>query len=244
MSHKESKQKSIWSVGWPVLVFSLLMLFLSARIALPAAAQDEAIRQVEGQSDLEPVKRAKFRNTYVNTDADFSQYNKLFLGEAFFDYRDVGEAQRYRSNIHTTSHKSLFGIPESERQKFEETIDEAFMKEFENAKNFTIVEELGPNTMILRGAVVDIVSRVPPELIGRSELYLATVGEATLVMEFLDGQTGEVLARIAERRSIGRGQIDMATMPANSVTIWAEVRRWAGSAARRLRAELDLAMGG
>ena len=62
-------------------------------------------------------------------------------------------------------------------------------------------------------------------------------------MEFLDGRTGEVLARIAERRAMGRGQIDMMTMPANSVTAWADIRRWANSAAKRLRSELDYAMG-
>lgn len=39
--------------------------------------------------------------------------------------------------------------------------------------------------------------RLPPEFVGRSEVYLANVGEATLVMEFLDGKTGEVLARIS-----------------------------------------------
>ena len=211
-------------------------------IALQAAAQQDPMTAVDGQADLEPVKKAKFRNTYVNTDADFSQYSKLFLGDAFFDYRDEGTAHSTRSTM-TRSSKSVFGISDSERQKFEQVVDEAFIKELGKAKNFSIVDDLDENTMIMRGAVVDIISRVPPEFVGRSEVYLASVGEATLVMEFLDGKTGEVLARIAERRTIGRGQIDMMSMPANSVTVWADVRRWAASSAKRLRSELDYAMG-
>lgn len=208
-------------------------------------AQENSLATVEGAPDLEKVKRAKFRETYVNTEAEFIRYNKLYLGDAFFDYRDVGEPQRYRSYISNSS-KSYFGIAEQDRQKFEDIVDEAFMKELGKAKNFEITDTIDDRTIIMRGAVVDIVSRVPPEFVGRSEVYLATVGEATLVLEFLDGRTGDVLARVAERRAIGRpgGQIDMMSMPTNSVTVWADVRRWAGSAARRLRAELDLAMGG
>ena len=123
-------------------------------------------------------------------------------------------------------------------------VSEAFDKELAKGKQFTITDTIDDNTMYLRGALVDIVSRVPPEFTGSSEVYLATVGEATLVLELLDGRSGEVLARIAERGRIGRpgGQID--GMPANSVTIDADVRRWASGAARRLRSELDLAMQG
>lgn len=223
-------------------LFSLVLslLFVASQIN----AQEESLSIVEGQPDLEKVKRAKFRETFVNTGADFSRYNKLYLGDAFFDYRDVGSSQRSRSSFSGTSSKSVFGISENEREKFEKIVDEAFTKELSKAKNFVIVDELDENTIIMRGAAMDIVSRVPPEFTGRSEVYLATVGEATLVLEFLDGTTGEVLARVAERKAMGRGQIDMATMPANSVTVWAEVRRWASSAAKRLRSELDSAMGG
>lgn len=223
------------------ILMTVIATFFAATLV---QAQDNPIQQVEGAPDLEKVKRAKFRETYVNTETDFTQYNKLYLGDALFDYRDVGPARSYRS-LTTTSSRTVFGISEADRQKFEEIVDEAFTKELGKGKRFEIVDKLGPNTIILRGAVVDIVSRVPPEFIGRSEVYLASVGEATLVMEFLDGQTGEVLARIAERGRIGNptGQIDMMTMPANSVSVMADVKRWAGRAARRLRSELDYAMG-
>ena len=55
-----------------------------------------------------------------------------------------------------------------------------------------------------------------------------------------------VVDRVAERRAIQRpgGQIDMMSMPTNSVTVWADVRRWASNSARRLRAELDDALAG
>ena len=68
----------------------------------------------------------------------------------------------------------------------------------------------------------------------------------TLILEFLDGSTGEVLARVAERRRIDTigGRTGMATMPTNTVTVRGDVKRWAASTAKRLRNELDLAVSG
>ena len=72
------------------------------------------------------------------------------------------------------------------------------------------------------------------------------MGEATLVLEFLDGKSGEVLARVAERGVIGSGtgRIDSFTRQTNRATVTADVRRWANNAASKLRKELDSALGG
>ena len=87
---------------------------------------------------------------------------------------------------------------------------------------------------------------MPPERVGRSEIYLASIGEATLMVELIDAANGEVVAVVAERRRFqsGAGRIDEFSMPTNNVTIIAEVRRWATRAARKLRDELDKAIAG
>lgn len=225
-------------------ILKLIALAGLAIASQPGMAQIDDLASVEGGDDLERVARARFRETYVDTGVDFSNYDKLFLGDAFFDYRDVGPAPRSRGYSSLSSSRSVFGISDADRETFEQIVDEAFMKEIVKGKNFTVTDTIDEKTIIMRGAVVDIVSRVPPEFIGRSEIYLASVGEATLVLEFLDGKTGDVLARVSERGVIGRGRIDMFSMPANSVTVRAEVARWASNAARKLRSELDTAIGG
>ncbi len=77
----------------------LLLLCGLSVVAAMAQAQEPSLATMEGADDLEKVKRAKFRETYVNMNADFTRYNKLYLGDAFFDYRDVGPAQRSRSTL-------------------------------------------------------------------------------------------------------------------------------------------------
>ena len=207
-----------------------------------------AMAQEEGGSDaserwahLEKGKSG-FKETWVAPDADFSQYNKLYLWEAEFQYRDVGPARRTRSTMMNTRQRE-FGISDADRAKFEEVVAEVFIKEIQRAKNFEISDEIGPNTLIMRGAVLDIISRAPPEFVGANEVYLSNVGEATLVLELIDAESGEPVAVVAERRAFqSGGSIDMA-MPTSNVTIIAEVRRWSRRAATKLRTELDKAIG-
>ena len=217
-------------------------VFVMIIASVAVQAQEKTLATVEGAADLERVKRARFRETYVNTEVDFTRYSKLLLGDAYFDYRDVGEPQRYRSSMMTTGSRAAFSISNEERERFEQVVDEAFTKELSKSKVFEIVESLDENTIIMRGAVVDIIFSVPPGFDGRSKIYLSSVGDATLVMEFLDGKTGEVLARVAERRAIGSQHVAAVALPTNQANVWHDVRRWARDSARRLRSELESAM--
>lgn len=91
--------------------------------------------------------------------------------------------------------------------------------------------------LIVRGAMLDIVSRVPPDIVGRGEIYLDRVGEVTLVLELVDSTSGEVLARAAERAAAQPA--GSSGMRSNSVTNMSEVRRLFRRWAVRLREALD-----
>ena len=216
-----------------LLLYSVLALSIGA-----AGAQEQ-----EGQvPEMESVKTS-FQEAWVNPNKRHEDYNKIYLWEANFEYRDVGPAQRTRSSVMHT-HKREFGIAEEDRQEFERIVSEAFSEELGKIKRWEIVDEITPGTLLLRGAVLDIISRVPPDTVGRSDVYLANVGEATLVLELIDATDGEHVAVVAERRVIGGqpgGQIDAFSMPANRATVISDVRRWARRAASKLRTELDKA---
>jgi hypothetical protein len=190
-------------------------------------------------------ENGEFQETFVLPGLDPSKYNKVFLWEGQFEYRDVGPAQKTRSTMLST-HKREFGISEEDRRRFEEIVGEAFEKEISKAKNFTIIEnidELDAATLILRGAMLDIISRVPPQMVGRADVYLSSVGAATFVIEMIDAGTGAVVALAAERRSIETLNARTgASVPANSASVLGDIKRWSGSLARRLRIALDKAI--
>ena len=218
-------------------------------LVMPLGAE-EAEQSAEGDSDryaeLVEVK-GKFSEVFVLPGVDFTRFDKVFPWGAQFQYRDVGEARSTRGSYLSTR-KQEFGISEADRQKFEEVVGEAFQKEFVKGKQFTVIDsidDVDANTLILRGALLDIISRVPPETVGRSEVYLSSIGAATFVIELMDASSGSVVALVAERRSIETlNARSGAGVPTNSASIMGDIKRWSGTLARRLRDRLDKAIAG
>lgn len=226
---------------------TLLVLTLLGSITASTAqepTQEEVEKAAEERYGHLEKGKSGFRETWVNPDTNWTYFDKLYLWEAEFQYRDVGPARRTRGTMMNTRQRE-FGISDADRQKFEEVVSEIFVAELQKARNFAIVDEIGPNTLIIRGAVLDIISKVPPETVGRSDVYLASMGEATLVLELIDATNGEVAAVVAERRAFQPpgGNIDMA-MRTSPATVLAEVRRWARREATTLRTELEKAIAG
>ena len=218
------------------------VLLLTFFAGMSAVAQEDDVTTDRELGDTEGLEKARsgYRDTWVNPNADFGSYSKLYLWGSVFEYRDVGPAQPYRSTM-LRSHRREFGIAAEDRVQFEETASEVFLEELGKLKNFEIVNEIGPDTLIMRAGFLDIVSFVPPDTIGRSDVYLASFGEATFIVELIDAETGDVVAVASERRRAERpgGQIDRFSTPANRATVMAEVRRFTRRAATKLRTELD-----
>lgn len=180
------------------------------------------------------VNNSAFQRAWVDPTIDLSRYNKILPGGAEFEFRavrDTGRSAMRRSN--TTE----FPISEADRQRLKDMADEIFNEELRKSERFTMVDSPGPDVLVVRGAMLDIVSNVPPETVGRSEIYLSRVGEATLVLELVDSTSGETLARAAERGAAqpagNRGV--RSSGPANTAEVRRLFRRWAV----RLREGLD-----
>ena len=94
-----------------------------------AFGQNEAVEAAAAKENLEKVE-GNWTETWVNPDVDFTQYNKLYLGSAIFDYRDVGEARRYRPSLSRRAmSQTVFGISEEDRVEFEAIVAEVFRDE-------------------------------------------------------------------------------------------------------------------
>jgi hypothetical protein len=135
-----------------------------------------------------------------------------------------------------------FAISDESKEKFKEIVSEAVVKELGRSKMFEVTDTVGPGTLLVRGAVLDIVSDVPPNLSGGG-IHLTSVGQATMVFELIDAETGVVQARAAERREIApptrMNRVNPA--PVNSATVWNDVEQWARGEAQILRKALDKA---
>lgn len=215
-------------------------LALIALIALIAGCAQTAPTVQQGPDaevtfdGLVRVDNARFNDVWIDPDIDFSRYNKVMVGEAAFEFRAV----RKNASTHSrTSSDTMFWMNDEQRERLIDTVTGVFREEIKNSVNFTQTDTPGDDVLVIVGGLHDIISRVPPDMIGRSEIFLASVGEATLVIEARDSLSGETIYRALDRRAAER--VGGQAIRSNTVTNTSEVRRLAQGWAIRLREGLD-----
>ena len=111
------------------------------------------------------INNSVFQRAWIDPDIDLSVYNKIMPGGAEFEFRAVrGSAGTSMS----TSSRTEFQISEENQQRLIDTVGEIFREELSKSQFFTMTDERGPDVLIIKGALLDIVSRVPPERVGRA----------------------------------------------------------------------------
>lgn len=90
--------------------------------------------------------------------------------------------------------------------------------------------------MLIRIALLDVVSYIPEDTVGRGETFLSTVGEATLVLEIRDSITEAIMVRAVDRDAAEDGS---RMTNSNRVTNKAEVKRLIKRWTSKLRERMD-----
>ena len=212
-----------------------VLAVMAAGLGLSANAAESEENADVSFDGLHKIEKSRFRDAWADPDIDFSRYSKVMPGGAAFQFRAVKEPGSSSTARHDKS--GDFWISDADRVKLTEVTSEIFAEELAKSKRFEIVHERGDDVLILQGALLDVVSKVPPDHVGRSEIYLSSVGEATLVIEALDSMSEEVIFRAVERRAAER--VGSQPIMSTSVTTWSEVRRLIRRWATTLRKGLD-----
>jgi len=184
---------------------------------------------------LHEVKGGRADKSWARPDMDISQYSKIMLQGAGIEYRPGGNSGR---SFSARSRGGPYEVTENQKARLRELVAETFLDELAKSEHFTIVTESGPDVLLIRGALLDVVSWVPPEPIGRGDIYISEVGEATLVLELRDSITEAILVRAVDARAIDAGGIGNLSY-SSPVTNHADVRQVIRSWARLLRERLD-----
>lgn len=224
------KISSVWRLTTP-LIFAVVLV---ACTTAPPTIQTGPDAELSFDG-LHKVDNSQADVAWARPDFDISGYTKIWLVGAGIEYRQVKD--RGRSTI-ARSQGGPYFIDDKSRAQFEELVGKVFKEEFEKIEKYELVDEPGPDVLMIRGGLLDVTSYVPPDPIGgRSYIYLSSVGEATLVLELRDSETGTILARSVDRRAAET--IGGTFTRSNSVTNSAEARRLIRFWATRLREGLD-----
>jgi hypothetical protein len=217
-----------------LIIPAVAVLVLASGCATSSPTLDTTDESGMSFDGLYPVKGGTADQAWARQDVDISQYSKIMLQGVGIEYRPGGESGRlYRPN----SRDSHFEVTDRQKKMLEDLLREGFLEELGKSEHFTVVSEPGPDVLFISGGLLDVVSFVPPDTAGRSDIYLSRVGEATLVLEIRESTTGAILARAVDRRAaedLARGFRE-----SNRVQNKSEVRRVVYHWANLLRDRLD-----
>lgn len=215
----------------------LLAVALAGCSSAPPTIQEGPNAEVS-YDGLHAIDNSVFKLAWADPDIDFSRYNKILPGGATLEFRAV---RRNAGTQRARSSQTEFYIEEAGREALAALTTEVFSEELAKSTRFTLADAPGQDVLVIRGALHDIVSNVPPQRAGRSEVFLRQVGEITLILEVVDSMSGEVIFRAVERRALDRGNTGMRS---SSVNTRSEVRRVLRRWATTLREGLDSIPGG
>ena len=167
----------------------------------------------------------------VRPGTDFSRYRGVLLREPELSYRTPDRSRQQ------------FPLSAEQQDGFRDYVAELFAAELGGMTSPALVDEPGPDVLELVVRLTDITATVPPRSAGpsgRVSIALRAVGDVTLVLEFSDSESGELLARAVDQKAVDGVAI---AKEGELVTRWEDVeaicKRWARLTRRGLEATLN-----
>ena len=182
---------------------------------------------------LHKVINSKFRYAWVKPSADFVSYTAIVLDPVVISYKRKPKRTQYA----TTG--GNFALSERQMAKMKIFFRKAFVAELRKSPYYKITDVPGPAVLRLVPSIIDLridVPTNPPP--GRDRIYATNAANMTLLLELHDSMSGEILARVADRRKArlhGGFELRSSTTVSNTDAIQRVFRFWA----EILRARLD-----
>jgi hypothetical protein len=220
---------------------TLLALAVLSTGLIPEAAQAARSDELPDvtHDGLERIETKNVAVAWVKPDADFSVYRRLAIVECEVAFRR--NWQRDQNRGRSPSRYVSDADVEEIREGMAALFLQVFSEELAQRGGYEFTTEAAPDVLLLRPAIIDLDVAAPDvDGPGRTRTFVTSAGSATLFLELYDTVSGEILARVMDRRE-GRdyGRMQMSSRVSNSV----EAKRIIGNWARLLRNRLDEVMG-
>jgi len=209
----------------------MLFWYAGASGALPLLATGPDADVTE--EGLHRVHPSVMEAAWVRPNLDLSLYSRILLLPTAVQFRDVGE-QRF--NARTRIGETEFPIDDEKKEWLREVWRQAVDARFAQERSYNLHHGAGSDVLVVQGFLVDVVSRIPPTVVGSEFSFVRDPWIASVVLELRDGMTGELLARTIDRR-YGEGFLE-----AGSVWMRTEelLDRWADVLSNRLKQLSDV----
>jgi hypothetical protein len=179
---------------------------------------------------LQRTASSKVDEFYLRPGASFTAYRRVLIGPVEVSFNKLWERQH--RNVDAAESARL-------RADLARLARDEFVRQMQREGGYEVVEAGGADVLEIRASIVNLDIYAPE--VNDANLrrnYVLKAGEATLLAQLRDSQTGSLLARVVDRR-------EMREYPefqlANSVSNSAEARELVGLWSKLLRRYLDTA---
>ena len=88
-------------------------------------------------------------------------------------------------------------------------MEEEFARELQAGGRYPVTTDSGPDVLRVQAGIVNLYINAPDTGSGRSRTIVSSAGEMTLIAELTDSASGQVLARVADRREAASSRIQL-----------------------------------
>lgn len=171
---------------------SVIVLVLVATLSVQSDAPEISFDGLH----LEESKKVAV--LYAKPGADFSGYKRFIMLKTYVAFRKNWQRETKVAG-RRVSNKDMEKIKLEVADLFHET----FKEQMEANNGYPMVTEPGDDVLIIRPAIIDLDITAPDiPVAGRSTTYVASAGAATLYLELFDSVSGEILARVIDRKAM------------------------------------------
>jgi hypothetical protein len=218
------------SLAWTACIASGLAL----STAVPAADPPPQM----SKDGLQLTKSTKTTLVYIRPGATWNQYHKLALLDCYVEF-DKNWERDYNSRSVGTSDRVTDADMERIKKDLAAEFRKVFTKELQANGGFPIVEDGGPDVLVLRPAILNLRVTAPDLMSpGVRAVVVQSAGSATLYIELWDSASNTILARAMDAQADngfgGRGQV--ANRVTNQSAAEDILRDWATKLRKYLQA--------
>jgi len=172
------------------------LLALTLALTSPLAAGKNDVDEVMSRDGLQKISVKGLDLAYARPGASLAAYKRVKLDPVDVQFDKSWDPTRTGSRIKLSSEER-----EKIRAGVAKLVEEEFAKAVQAGGTYQISSESAPDVLRVKVSVLNVYLNAPSGTgAGRSKTYVSSAGQMTLLAELSDAASGQMLARVADRR--------------------------------------------